>query len=80
MYLDNKLIKKIVFKNDTSLSDIRTSCENSSNFDAKSYNYYFLSKDGDTLKNDSNFTAGDIVTNDYKIKIISKQFLFKANI
>ena len=80
VYLDNNLIKKIEVKNSTPLSDIRTSLENNDNFHKNSYKYYFLSKDGVTLKSDANFTAKDVATDDYKIKIISEQFSFKANI
>ena len=80
VYLDNKLIKKIEVKKDIPLSFIRTSLNNTANFDNKSYEYYFLSKDADIWKSDSNFTDRDVVANYYKIKIISKQFSFKVNI
>ena len=80
VYLDNNLIKKIEVKNSNPLSDIRTSLENNDNFHKKSYEYFFLSKDGVTLKSEANFTAKDVATDDYKIKIISEQFSFKANI
>lgn len=80
IYLNNQLLKNLEIKNSTSLSEIRKSCE--SEFDSKSY-YYFISKDGETIKKDSNFTAKDVVqkdSNGYKIKIRSEQFSFKVNI
>jgi hypothetical protein len=83
IYLDNQIIKNLKIKNDTSLSEIRKSCQKEANFDINSYYYYFISKNGDIIKNDSNFIAKDVVQTDdngYKIKIISEQFSFKANI
>ena len=83
VYLDNQILKTIEIKNDTPLSEIRSSCENNSDFDNNSYYYYFLSKNGDILKRDSTFTAKDVVqytNNEYRIIIKSVQFSFKANI
>lgn len=83
IYLNNQLIKKLEINNGTLLSKIRESCKEEINFDENSYNYYFLSKNGDIIKKDSNFVAKDVVqkdSNEYKIKIISEQISFKANI
>ena len=82
VYLDNQILKTIEIKNDTPLSEIRSSCENNSYFDNDSYND-FLSKYGDILKRDSTFSSKDVVqysNNEYKIIIKSVQFSFKANI
>ena len=83
IYLNNQLIKKLEINNGTLLSKICESCKEEINFDENSYNYYFLSKNGDIIKKDSNFVAKDVVqkdSNEYKIKIISEQISFKANI
>ena len=60
VYLDNQILKTIEIKNDTPLSEIRSSCENNSYFDNDSYND-FLSKYGDILKRDSTFIVKDVV-------------------
>ena len=81
--MDNQLLKKVDIKNDTPLSDIRNSVKNIGDFNTKMYYYYFLSKNNDTLKNDSNFTAKDVVqeyNGEYRIKMKSIQHTFKANI
>ena len=84
VYLDNQLLKKVNIKNDTPLSDIRNSVNNVADFNTNMYNYYFVSKNNNTLiKNDSNFTAKDVVqeySGEYSIKIQSEQHTFKANI
>lgn len=84
VYLDNQLLKKVNIKNDTPLSDIRNSVNNVADFNTNMYNYYFVSKNNNTLiKNDSNFTAKDVVqeySGEYSIKIQSVQHTFKANI
>lgn len=81
IYLDNELLKTVEIYNDTPLSDIRDKCQNY--FHRDSYFYYFISKDGETIKNDYYFTAKDVVkkeNNVYKIKIKSEQYSFRANI
>ena len=49
IYLDNELLKTIEIKNDTPLSEIETKCD--SYFHNDSHKYYFISKDGNTIRN-----------------------------
>lgn len=81
IYLDSELITTIEIKNDTPLSEIKTKCN--SYFHEDSHHYYFISKEGNTIRNIYFITAKDVVqkdSNGYKIKIISEQYSFNANI
>lgn len=81
VYKDSELIKPIQIKDNTTLIEIRNLCKIQKKQD--NCNYYFISKNGDIIKDDSNFTAKDIrqdSNNGYKIKLKSVPISYNTNI
>jgi hypothetical protein len=76
------LIENIQVTKQTKLSEIRESCK--SYFKKEIEDYYFISTNGDILKNDSNFTVEKVwkeeKNNEYKIQFIVEKIKYKANV